>query len=608
MNPDLRDELAADIAWTVQEYATVHDQTTSAFIPFNPNRVAPRVQNGILDFVANAPRNIDGYKLWLNVLASRQVGKSVTTVLALQAKTAYSPGVYSATMADTKERAETLFRAALFSQEHWDAATQMPTIKAAESRQLTFVHGGKYKTLSMGGNMVGIGRAVDNLHISEPVFTPGIAEAWNGILPAIINRAEACVIKECTPGPMHQPGAEWFKAECAASRKGIGRSRFLFEPFFGSLLNVRTWHDDWKLTKEEQKLIDKFGPKKGEPLSDYDNFTYLTLENLAFRREIMDNDSEVRRHPELFLIYYPTDPITCWQAVSGGAIPGHVLERHLLGDLVEWDKGANYMRYKEAVDPVAPHVIGVDPAGWMGGDQASFQCLEVYADAWTHVSEFSSNQIDPPTFARVIIEEAERLNHAWVICENNGVGLATLAILEMATSPTGTVLKDANGIERRYHLKNLYYHQLAGNAGNKPGIAAGAKTNIESLSALVDGLMDKITTRSAEFVDQAGSYRNDKTVQTSEAFAILNPGQMQAKRKPKHHWDRVSAFCWAAYMARRMPQRFRRVAPEALQARREELEERAKVHGYTQGEMDIMRKEQTKREKQAARRRKRGKK
>lgn len=600
MTPEVQAQLAANVAWTLTTFGSVLDQSTSQMVTFDPNRVAPDLQNTILRFVADTPRDADGNKLWLDVLGPRQSGKSVTTVLALKMRTAYNNGVYSATIADNKDRAEDLFRAAMMCHMHMDDAVRAPTIPNRESRQITYQHGGKYKTLSVGGNMVGIGRAYDNLHISEPVFASGIAEAWNGILPAIINRQESCVIRECTPGPMHMPGAEWYKDECASSRMGRGRSRFVFCPYFGSLLNQRTWNPDWVLEKEEIALLEKFGPKDGN-LSNPADWRHLTLENLAFRREVLNNDSEVRRNPELFLVFYPTDPVTCWQQVGGGAIPYHALERHLAGELEQWNKGDTYKRYKDTVDPVAPHVIGVDPAGWMGGDQASYQALEVWADEWVHVSEYSSNQVDPPTFAREIIKEAERLNDAFVIVENNGVGLAVCSILEMATSPSGVVLKDENGEERRYHLKNLYYHQLAGSAGNKPGIPAGAKTNAEGLTSLVDAFMDKLITKSAELLNQCISYKRDKEVAESEAWKIINPGKTQDKRRAKHHWDRVSAMVWACYMARQVPQRFKATRPENLEARREELEERAKVRGYTQRELEAMEADQRKREREHAR-------
>jgi hypothetical protein len=605
VDAELRAELAADIAFTVSTWGTLLDQRTSTFVRFDPNAIAPRLQNGILEFVAKTPRDSDGNKLWLDVVSSRQSGKSVTTALAMWARTAYNPGVYSATIADIKERAEDLFRAVTICQNNVDDAVRMPTIPNRESRQLTFEHEGKYRSLSVGGNMVGIGRSCDNLHISEAPFADGMGEAWNGILPAVINRAEACVIRESTPAPLTQPSAEWFRDECNSSRLGHGRSRFLFEAFYGSLLNQRTWNPAWKLEADEIKLLEKFGPKNGEPLSSPGEFRYLTLESLAFRRAMLNNDSELRRTPELFLVYFPTDPVSCWQHSGEGSIPAHALEKHTAAtDLVVWTRGDTYKRYKDGVTPNAVYAIGVDPAGWTGGDQASFQALEVWADEWDHVSEFSSNTVDPPAFARLIIEEAERLNDANVIVENNGVGLATLTLLELATRPSGVLLNDAAGRERRYHLKNLYYHQLAGSADNKPGIAAGARTNAEGLVSLIDALMDRLKTRSAEFLAQAGSYKRDKEVEESDKWKIMNPGKSQERKRPKHHWDRVSAMIWACHLARTLPQRFKVKPPEEVEARRAGWEERARTQGWTQREMEAMEADQKKVERALRRQRK----
>lgn len=603
-DPALMEELLADVGYTLKTFGTLVDQETDEVIPFDPDRIAPYLQNTTLDFVTNTPRQESGHKKWLLELASRQVGKTLCAALACYVRTAYSPGVYSAVIADTKERTEDLFRGIINCHQNMPSEVRAPTIASAEKRQLTFWHNGKLRTLTAGGNMVGIGRSATNLHMSELPFWDDAAEAWNGIYPGVVNRKNAMVIMESTPAPMHKPSAEWFKDQCLEARLGRGRWQFVFSPFYSSLLNERRWDPSWTLTKVEQEYLNKFGPKHGEPISNPGEWRYLTLENLAFRREVMRDDTEIRRHPELFDIYFPKDPLTCWVNAGGAAIPPHALARHLQGILVPWPEYEIYQEYEDP-EPGAIYVLGADPAGYGDGDQCSFHILKVWADEWVQVATFSTNTADPHTFARVICEKAERYNNAMVIVENNGVGLGTLSILDLATADSGVLLPDELGRERRYHIRELYYHELASKAGNSPGIPAGAKTNAEGLAILIDALMDRLTLRDELTVDQLGTYRRDKEVAPSDKWSIVNPGKTQKGRKPKHHWDRVSALIWACYGATHLPLRHKPKTPEEREAADKELEELDKK-GLTPNQMKALRADHARLNKQRARRKRRG--
>ena len=533
--PELLDELR-DARVTLPAFGQVLDQATGRTTDYDPNRIAPELQWTILDFYGNPPRDEDGRKKWLTVLSSRQVGKSFVSAAATYVRTAYSPGSYSAVIADIKERAEDLFRNINLIHEHLPDDIRMPTIPNRESRQLTFLHGGKLRTLSAESNMVGIGRAVDNLHASEIPFWGNAAEVFNGLIPAFINRAESAILMESTPAPMHHPSAEWYRDQCAAARRGQGRWLFCFVPFFQSRLNERRWQKDWHLTQEEAELMEKFGGEQEHGLG----LPYLTLENLAFRREMMDVDQELRRNPDLFKVFYPTDPLTCWQQSGGAAIPAHALTRHQNGVLVPWNKGDTYKAYANP-RAGALYVIGAVPAGWMGGDEASFQVLEIWEDRWEQVATFSSNEIDPPTFAALLIDEAAKWNDATIVVESNGVGLGTLAILVQA--------------QNAGNLKNLYYSKRG--VKSKPGIAATKQSVARALGLLIDALIDKLVLRDEDLVEQLSTYRHDKATVDSEARQLLSPGKLGRGRRAKHHWDKVSSLLWAVVAAYEEPVKFR---------------------------------------------------
>jgi hypothetical protein len=403
---------------------------------------------------------------------------------------------------------------------------------------------------------------------------------------------------------MSQPSAEWYRDMCAEARRGQGRFDFLFAPFFSSLLNERKWKKGWTLSVEEQRLLDKHGPQGSQPPSAPGEWRYLTLENLAFRREVMQGDPEIRRNPDLFNVFFPSDPITCWVQPGAAAIPMHALERHLRGVVTPWI-GEVYQEYADP-DQNALYVIGVDPAKGTGGDQASFQVLEVWGDSWEQVAVFSSNETDSATLARIIIEKAEHWNNAHVIVENNGVGVGVLTHLELATNPEGTVMRDEVGNENRYYLKNLYYHTLATKAGQVAGVPAGARTNAEALAGLVDALMDRIVIRDAETLDQLQTYRRDKEIESSDKWTIMNPGRVARGRRRKHHWDRVSALTWAVYLARTMPSRYRPKTEAEKEKERQTLDEEMQK-GLTLNQMRALERSQKQKERSQSKGKRRGK-
>jgi hypothetical protein len=572
----------ADVGFLMESTATLLDQQTGQLIPYDVDRIAPHLQRSIISYVGSPPKDENGYNKWLVVLASRQVGKSVCASLACYYAAATRPGISGAVIADKRERSESLFRSILANHQNMPEDLRPPTIPNRESRQLTIDHPAgtsKLKTLSAESSNVGIGRSFDMLHLSELPFWGDAAGAYNGLYPALVNRAETTVIMESTPAQLSQPSAGWYRDMCMSARQRGGRYDFLFAPYYSSLLNERKWDSSWSLEPEEIRLMERFGPKNGQPASAPGEWRYLTLENLAFRRQVLRDDVEVRRYPELFKVFYPVDATSCWVSQGGGAIPSHVLEKHLDGLLIPWTPTYGYQEY-EAPEAAAQYVIGVDPAGLGGGDQASIQVLKVYAEEWTQVACFASNSYDPLYVARLICDLAERYNDATVIVENNGAGLATVLALQEANSRDGRIFRDEKGMEKRYHVRNLYYHKLAGKARERPGIPATSKSKGESLNYLIDALMETLVLRDTLTVEQLQSYNRDSETQASEKWGILNPTRTPKGRREKHHWDRVSALGWAVYAARNMPVRFRKKTPEEMQQDVEDLEEKIRNQDY----------------------------
>ena len=204
----------------------------------------------------------------------------------------------------------------------------------------------------------------------------------------------------------------------------------------------------------------------------------------------------MRRHPERFPVMYPFDDIGCWIAASNSAIPDHVLAPHLKRPLKEW-YGGPYQEY-EAPQADAIYAIGVDPSGYAARDHAAFQILKVYEGEWTQVACFATHT-DPVTLTRELMRQAERYNKARICVEANGVGQAVLALLE------------------QQNYSNIFYE--------------GQDT-----------------------VEQLQTYKNDKRIEESPNSEILR-GRSSARRRGRHHWDKVSALAMAIQCARDLPRR-----------------------------------------------------
>jgi hypothetical protein len=263
----------------------------------------------------------------------------------------------------------------------------------------------------------------------------------------------------------------------------------------------------------------------------------LTLDNLMFRRLVMDTDVEIRRDPSLFEIYYPSSPIECWIIPSGGAIPKNVIEILRAQEHTPWlgDGEALYGNY----DPEAQYVIGVDPAGFAARDHAAVFVLEVWADRWVQVGAFAAHT-DPLSLWRAIKHIAGEFSGRdgrvpLLAPERNGVGEAIISLA------------------RQEGYSNLY-HERPGT----PGIWTSEASAQEMLTILCEvteqGLLYLCD---ADLVDQLATYKNDKVVERSSKSELLSARGSKGRRE-RHHWDKVSSLLMALKAARSLPIRSRR--------------------------------------------------
>ena len=501
-------------------FGQVHDQKTSDFVKYDPYRITHRFQQEVLQYYANPPRTRDGQTKFLTLLTARQMGKSLTAEYAAYVKTAYNPGFDHVCIADTAQRAEYLHRRVHQLHDKWPLEIRSPAAPTREVRQLTFELGGRMRVLSAESGAAGIGQSPDSFHASECAFWTSFAQSMFLIYPSIINRDNALVTFECTPW---EAKSDWHE-HCLDAKRGQGRHTYAFFPFWDGVLNTRLWNPDDPLTNEEIDLLNRYGPEG------------MTKDNLAFRRFIMDTDTEIRRRPEMFKVFYPYDDVSCWIATSNAAIPQHALDRHVKSpSLIEW-RSPPYQEY-QAPEPDAQYVIGADPAGHAARDHASFQVLKVYDNEWTQVATYAGH-VEPLIFTEQLIKAGNRYNMATIVVESNGVGQATLALLR----------------DRDY--KRIFYEKL-----KRPGFTSTSKSLEQSLGWLVDALLDDLTLFDKDTIEQLQSYKNDKRIEESATSEIAR-GTPSPRRRQRHHWDKVSALIMAIVGARRAPRRYKPVAEE----------------------------------------------
>jgi len=519
-------EALRDPAISLRAYAKIIDQQTGEESLFNPFAITNRLQETVLSYYSHPPLTDLNQVKWLTLLGYRQGGKSLTSELCGYVKSAYTPGHDHVCIADNRDRAEYLHRRIHLTHSRWPEPVRARTVPNREVRQLTFQHGGKMRILSGESGAVGIGQSPDSFHGSELPYWRNAGHQFSMIYPSMINRDHSQVLLESTPSPMSEPSAEWWRDHCRDAKLGMGRWLYAFFPFWDGVLNQRPWPQGSSLTNEEIELMNRYMDKG------------LKKEHLAFRRLMLETDAEIRKNPDLFRVYYPFDDVTCWIASVGSVFHADLLRKHQERPLIPW-RGP-YMEYEQP-EGGAVYVMGVDPAGYAARDHASFQILKVFDGEWTQVATFGG-VTDPVLFAKKIYQIGIKYNNALVAVESNGVGVATLALLEDMGYP------------------NMYYEKKY-----KPGVAATAKSVAKMLSYLQDALKDELVLHDEDTVGQLGSYREDKTVERSAASEILHSGKPN-RRRDRHHWDKISALQIACLAARFAPRRYKKsTAPEEME-------------------------------------------
>lgn len=528
--PDLRATLADPIQSLIG-FGFVGDQETETVVPYDPNRITSRLQQTVLSYASDPPRTEDGAICWLSLLGGRQNGKSVSGEFAFYPKAAYNHNWIHSCIADVKWRADALHERTQLLHAHWRSDLR-PPVQHGEKRQISFEHGSTM-TVASAETDAGVGMSFSSLHASEVGYWQDAGRQFSLMNPAMINRKNAFMLTECTPVPMSEPSASWWKDRYKAAKMRKGRNIAAFFPFWDSKLCRRPWTFG-QPDIEELRLLEAYGVE-GHPERVGDHRYGITLENLAFRRLMFETDDEIRKFPELFGVYYPFDDKTCWITSGKQAIPHRVLERHArFPDLVPWGPTDSYIEYLEPKKD-AVYVVGCDPAGWAGRDHYAFVILEVWHEEWRLAASFGM-VCDPDAATDFMLEKAARYNNAMFGVERNK-GDAPIALA------------------RKAGYRNIFYDR-----SGQPGVWKSNED--EMIAILVNALIEKFHAgciTDEDLVEQLLGYQEDRRVQRTMKAEILNPRKKDGRRD-RHHWDKVSALMIACVLAENAPRRYLPVA------------------------------------------------
>jgi len=526
------------------QFGKVKDGKAQKIVHYDPWRMTNELQQTIIDYWSNTPRGQYGETLYLTSLKYRQGGSTNTSVSCAYVTTQYRPEWRHITMTDKTPRSRQVHDRVNLLDRNWPDAIRVPKQKG-RGQEMYSTHfdpnwGGHMVIQSAGSVAEGIGDSPDSMVLSECGFWPNFNKAMGLIGPALGNREDGLVHYECTPVPKDAPSAEAWKNHCISAKQGLGRHVYHFAPYWDGLFNRRLWRDDYKLTVEEMRYLDKY-----EHLG-------LTKENLSFRRYMMDTFQEFQDNPDLWDVFYPCDDVHCWGRSAKGVIhPTHL--RYMISryhdKMVEWPDARrdsisafdDFLDPKEPADaplgevkvyrpynPNAVYVFCCDPAGYGVRDEAAWHIFEVWKGEIEQAVTYASRRSQPDEVVVVAMRWLKRYGLPYAVVERNGVGAAILTGLKLLGYDQDKV----------YHTGKW--------PDDRPGWQSNEYSNQEALGYLIQLLREQaIIINDRATYSQLLDYKNDKSIEhglTAELKRRIKGDDPNPGRRARHHWDRVSAL------------------------------------------------------------------
>jgi hypothetical protein len=136
---------------------------------------------------------------------------------------------------------------------------------------------------------------------------------------------------------------------------------------------------------------------------------------------------ELREKLNMMQQEYPSEPEECFQATGGSIFP-HVEAKYNQRWGQDRFEGKFVNKLKDHPRRDYTYVIGADPSGGTGNDDAAFEIFCV--ETWEQVFEFADNTTNPIEFGRHLCKIGQMYNTAFIVCERNNHGAAVIPWLE----------------------------------------------------------------------------------------------------------------------------------------------------------------------------------
>lgn len=346
-----------------------------------------------------AQANYAGRKgLWNLILKARQLGFSTECLIDDLDETISTPNTNTAIIAHERDKVVKLFEIVKRAYENMPPSLK-PAVSFDNRNELYFPETDSkiYVTLDTRSEMV------HNLHWSEVAFTPQ-AEQRAAAIFASVPKGGRITLESTANGMSGYFHEEW---EDNQSK---------FKKHFYNWLWEKDYQEPLETSVEELRANYRVLAMRYGLMLDIEERFNLTPEQLQFYV------SQVRKNKHLVLQEFPTTPLEAFIATGRNVFHHTDLQKHRVtlpidrkwGDMLVWEHPLKSSKY----------VIGVDPSGGIGGDNA---VIEVFnAHTGEQAAEYASNYVKPNQLGLTAMEIGKHYNNALIVIESNNHGHAVI--------------------------------------------------------------------------------------------------------------------------------------------------------------------------------------
>lgn len=467
-------------------------------------------------------------KLLNMILKARQLGFSTECLIDLLDETINTPNTNSAIIAHERDKVVKLFEIVKRAFENMPDGTK-PRVSFDNRNELYFpdLDSKIYVTLDTRSE------TVHNLHWSEVAFTPQ-AENKAAAIFASVPKGGKITLETTANGMSGYFFDEWEDKD----------SKFT-KHFYNWLWETR-YAEPLEMDIEELRARYRTQAIRYGLMLDLEDRFNLTPEQLQFY------SNQVVKNKHLVLQEFPTTSLEAFIATGRNIFHHTDLQKHPVrppidrkwGDMLIW----------EHPQPSSKYVLGVDPAGGIGGDFAVIQVFNAHTGE--QAAEYASNYVKPNQLGLTAMEIGNHYNKGLIVIESNNHGHAVI-----------------DAIRHKYY--NLYRRETMDKQTREKTYTIGYATTGATKPLMVDVLEEAVR-------DETIMIHSEDLIKEMKVFVQTDePGKQGYGAEGSAHDDRVMATALAVMGMRDVPKQKK---PKTDAERR--LEQYISKHGipsYFQG-------------------------